>query len=118
MEYEELKRKIEDAEMKGVGKPAVSDREETKNTTAQIYDLRFGMRMSMELVGGGLVGGFLGFGLDKCLNTKPLLLILLFVLGVAAGFYNIFKLVQKYDSEMEAQQKSQYLNETSEKGKF
>ncbi len=50
-----------------------------------------GMRATSELVGGVLVGGFVGWQLDAWLGTKPWLLILFFLLGVIAGFWNVMR---------------------------
>jgi ATP synthase protein I len=51
------------------------------------------MRIGIELMSGVFVGGFLGFYLDKWLGTKPFLLIILLLLGAAAGFRNIYRMV-------------------------
>ncbi len=42
-----------------------------------------------------LVGVFLGYWLDKILGTKPVFLLLLFGLGIAGAFYNLWKTVQE-----------------------
>ena len=49
------------------------------------------MRAATELVAALLVGGVLGFWLDKWLNTKPMFMIVLFFAGFAAGFLNIYR---------------------------
>jgi len=49
------------------------------------------MRAGVDLAAAILVGGFLGYWLDKWLNTKPLFMILLFFMGFAAGFLNIYR---------------------------
>ena len=49
------------------------------------------MRAGIDLAAALLVGGFLGYWLDKWLNTKPLFMILLFFAGFAAGFLNIYR---------------------------
>ena len=51
-----------------------------------------GMRAASELVAGILVGTGLGFLLDRFLGTKPWLLIIFMMLGMAAGFRNIYRL--------------------------
>ena len=50
-----------------------------------------GLRAASELVAGVLVGGFIGWQLDSWLGTKPWLLIVFFLLGVAAGFWNVMR---------------------------
>lgn len=39
-------------------------------------------------------GTALGVLLDRWLGTKPLLTLLLMVLGIVAGFYNVFRMYQ------------------------
>jgi ATP synthase protein I len=51
-----------------------------------------GMRAASELVAGILVGTGIGFLLDRTFGTKPLFLIVLMMLGMAAGFVNIYRL--------------------------
>lgn len=50
------------------------------------------MRMSAELVAGVVVGGVIGWYLDKWLgNEKPWLFILFFLLGAASGMLNLIR---------------------------
>lgn len=51
-----------------------------------------GMRAASELVAGTLVGCGLGYGLDQYFGTKPVFLLLLLVVGMGAGFRNIYRL--------------------------
>jgi len=41
------------------------------------------------------VGLFIGYFLDSFFNTAPILLIIFTLYGVAAGFYNFFKVIKK-----------------------
>lgn len=43
------------------------------------------------------VGLFLGVVLDDLLGTSPVLTIVLTLYGIAAGFYNFFKVIKKYE---------------------
>lgn len=54
-----------------------------------------GVRAASELVAGILVGGFIGWMLDYWLGTKPWLSIVFFLLGVAAGFWNVMRVALK-----------------------
>jgi ATP synthase protein I len=54
-----------------------------------------GFRVVTELVAGVLVGGGVGWMLDRLLHTKPLMMILLGCLGIAAGFWNIIREAMK-----------------------
>ena len=46
--------------------------------------------MGMHMVSGVLVGGLLGWALDRWLGTGPWLLLIFAVLGIAAGFRNVW----------------------------
>ncbi|GBE43756.1 MAG TPA: AtpZ/AtpI family protein [Rhizobiales bacterium] len=48
-------------------------------------------RISSELVVGLFVGGFIGWQLDAWLDTSPVFLLLFFVLGAAAGIWNVIR---------------------------
>lgn len=49
------------------------------------------MRVATDLVAALLVGGFLGYWLDEWLGTRPLFMILMFFIGAAAGFLNMYR---------------------------
>lgn len=51
-------------------------------------------RIGVELVAGLVVGGGIGWLLDRWLNTGPLLLIVFFFLGAAAGMLNVWRAVK------------------------
>ena len=48
-------------------------------------------RVGIELAAGLVVGGGLGWLLDRWWHTSPVMLILLFFLGAAAGMVNVFR---------------------------
>jgi len=50
-----------------------------------------GFRLSSELVGGVLVGGVIGWALDKALGISPWGLIVFLLLGFAAGVLNVMR---------------------------
>ncbi|NPA12403.1 MAG: hypothetical protein GXO45_00285 [Aquificae bacterium] len=52
--------------------------------------------IGLHLVSGIIVGVLIGYFLDKYFNTSPWLTIIFFFFGVAAGFRNMYKDVQKY----------------------
>lgn len=49
------------------------------------------MRLGVELASGLVVGGLMGWGLDRWLGTKPWLMIVFFLLGAAAGMINVLR---------------------------
>ncbi|HAH09609.1 MAG TPA: hypothetical protein DCL54_15985 [Alphaproteobacteria bacterium] len=50
------------------------------------------LRMSTELVAAVVVGLVLGFGIDWLFGTRPFGLLVGLGLGIAAGFFNVFRL--------------------------
>lgn len=55
--------------------------------------LGFAMRLGVELVSALIVGVAIGYFLDRWLGTKPWLTLLFFVLGSAAGFINVYRVM-------------------------
>ena len=53
--------------------------------------LGLAFRLAVELVAGLVVGGGIGWLLDKWLGTSPLFLLVFFALGTAAGILNVFR---------------------------
>ncbi len=51
-----------------------------------------GLRAGSELLAGVLVGCGIGYLLDRQLGTSPLFLIPFLLVGMAAGFWNIYRL--------------------------
>ncbi|UCH98587.1 MAG: AtpZ/AtpI family protein [Candidatus Aminicenantes bacterium] len=49
------------------------------------------------------IGVAIGYFLDKWLNTSPYLLVIFALYGVAAGFWNLFKVTKKYDDRKKNQ---------------
>jgi ATP synthase protein I len=53
------------------------------------------LKISTELVASVFVGSTIGFLLDNWFDTKPLLTICFFIMGVAAGMLNVFRSAKK-----------------------
>jgi len=53
------------------------------------------LKISTELVASVFVGSAIGFLLDNWFDTKPLLTICFFIMGVAAGMLNVFRSAKK-----------------------
>jgi len=64
--------------------------------------MAYGMRMAAELVAAVIVGGAIGYGLDRWLGTTPWLFLLFFVLGFAAGVLNVVRAYEKMQKEFTA----------------
>ena len=75
------KKKIKKKEKNGQGSNAAS--------------LGKALKISTELVAAVVVGSIIGFLLDGWFDTKPLLTICFFIMGVAAGMLNVFRSAKK-----------------------
>ena len=62
-------------------------------------DLRLYGSLGIEMTASVLIGTFMGYWADKWLGTKPWLLIVGFILGAAAGFRNLFRLIAREDGD-------------------
>ena len=58
------------------------------------------LKISTELVASVVVGSTIGFILDNWFDTKPLLTICFFFMGVAAGILNVFKSAKKMNKKL------------------
>jgi len=58
-------------------------------------------KLGTELVAAVAVGSIIGFILDNWFGTKPLLIILFFLFGSAAGIYNVIKAAKKMQDSKE-----------------
>ena len=58
------------------------------------------LKISTELVAAVVVGSTMGFLLDNWFDTKPLLTICFFILGVSAGILNVFRSAKKLQKKL------------------
>ena len=58
------------------------------------------LKISTELVAAVFVGSTIGFLLDNWFDTKPLLTICFFFMGVAAGILSVFKSAKKMNKKL------------------
>lgn len=66
--------------------------------------------MGIHMVSGVIVGMAFGYYLDKFFGTKPWLLLLFLILGIIAGYRNMFRemqRIQKKEAEADAQENSE-----------
>lgn len=85
---EELNSRLRDARKEA---DAVTGRKRRMTDTRS--GLGFAMRIGVELVAALIVGGGVGLLLDRWLGTTPWLMLVFFVLGAAAGFMNIYRVM-------------------------
>ena len=64
---------------------------EKNNKGSNAASLGNALKISTELVAAVVVGSTIGFLLDNWFDTKPLLVICFFFMGVAAGILNVFR---------------------------
>ena len=72
--------------------------EENKGSDAAF--LGKALKISTELVAAVIIGSTIGFLLDGWFDTKPLLTICFFFIGVAAGISNVFKSAKKMNKKL------------------
>ena len=74
---------------------AVMTAEKKKQSPAQmpVASLALAGRVATELVAGIAVGTFLGWLIDRWLETTPVFMLILFFLGAAGGLMNIWRLL-------------------------
>ena len=73
---------------------------EQKKTGSNAASLGKALKISTELVASVVVGSTIGFLLDNWFDTKPLLIICFFFMGVAAGILNVFKSAKRMQNNL------------------
>ena len=63
--------------------------------------LGLAFRLVTELLAGVIVGGGIGWALDRVFGTSPLLLIVMFLLGVAAGMRNVIRTAREMNESQD-----------------
>src|SRR5262245_20345870 len=82
-------------ELKGrAAPPAASERKPAPKTDggAASSAMSLGLRAGSEFVSAVIVGLGIGWVLDRALGTNPAFLIVFFLIGVAAGIWNVIRL--------------------------
>ncbi len=67
------------------------DKSKIKKNGSNAASFGKALKISTELVASVFVGSIIGYLLDNWFDTKPLLTICFFIMGVAAGILNVFK---------------------------
>ena len=70
------------------------------NERSNASSLGKALKISTELVAAVFVGSTIGFLLDSWFDTKPLLTICFFIMGVAAGILNVFRSAKKLQKKL------------------
>jgi len=66
----------------------------TRNEKSTNNGLGFAMRIGVELVAALVIGVGFGLFLDNWLETKPWFMLTFFLLGAAAGMFNVYRVVR------------------------
>ena len=64
-----------------------------KKTFKDTDSLNIYYRVGTELLAGLIIGAGIGWTIDQWLNTTPLFLIIVFILGGVAGIYNLWRVL-------------------------
>ena len=89
----------------------LDDVQQRRQTAAEAHEdkvmrsrgMAMGLRMSSELVAAIVVGGVIGWALDKWFETSPLLFLVFFMLGLAAGMLNVMRAFNRMQAEIAKQ---------------
>ena len=77
-------------------------RGEVRQVEAPNSKLGIAFRLVTELMAALIVGGTIGWGLDRVLGTGPFLFIVMFMVGVAAGIFNVVRSAQRMNKDQAA----------------
>lgn len=77
-------------------------RDEVRQVEAPNSKLGIAFRLVTELMAAVIVGGAIGWGLDRILGTGPFLFIVMFMVGVAAGMYTVVRSAQRMNRDQAA----------------
>jgi len=72
-----------------------TEADQNKNEGTNAASFSKALKISTELVAAVVVGSTIGFILDTWFDTKPLLIICFFFIGVAAGILSVFKAAKR-----------------------
>lgn len=72
-----------------------------KRPTAVVNQLAMAMELPFILIGGVLIGGGLGWLLDRWLHTSPAFTLILGILGFGAGIWDILKRLSRAEKNQE-----------------
>ena len=71
----------------------------SKDQTKKGVFLGSAFKLGTELVAAVAVGTIIGFILDNWFDTKPILIIIFFLFGAAAGIMNVFKAAKRMQDQ-------------------
>lgn len=69
----------------------------TKDLAGEGSSFGYGLRLSVELLAGLLVGLGVGYAIDRWLGTRPWMMLVFMILGLAAGILNVMRVSRQMD---------------------
>ena len=57
------------------------------------------LKIGSDMIAGVVVGGLIGYWLDLAFETRPVLFVLFFLLGIAAGLLNVLRTARQIEKE-------------------
>ena len=75
-------------------------KDKTQNADKRGIFLGNAFKLGTELVAAVIVGTIIGFILDNWFGTKPILIIVFFLFGAAAGITNVIKAARKMQKDI------------------
>ena len=75
------------------------DKNSLNKTSERSIFLGNAFKLGTELVAAVVVGTIIGFILDNWFGTKPVLIIVFFLFGAAAGIMNVFKAAKRMQKQ-------------------
>ena len=89
------------ADLEGRLRKARGNSEVRPEDSSSPSKLGMAFRLVTELLAGVIVGGGIGWALDRVFGTSPLLLIVMFLLGVAAGMRNVIRTAREMNESQD-----------------
>ena len=82
-----------------IAKSKLQNQNSEKNNKKKGVFIGNAFKLGSELVAAVAVGTIIGFILDNWFGTKPILIIVFFLFGAAAGILNVFKAAKKMQKD-------------------
>ena len=79
-------------ELKRAAPPPAREQKPAPNSSQAGSAMSLGLRAGSEFVSAVIVGSGIGWVLDRALGSNPAFLIVFFLIGVAAGIWNVIRL--------------------------
>lgn len=92
---DDLGRRLNDLERRAEATGSIPRKSTAEPNTA----LGSALKLSTEFLAALLVGGGMGWVLDRAFETEPALMLVFLVLGIAAGFFGVFRAARRMQAE-------------------